>query len=501
MTKIKKPRFAALLGVLIASTLIAACTTPPSSSTPNSAGLYTTLAADGIQVTWNPTGQGQTNGYDLQYRVDGAGWTAIPTTFDNTVLFDDVTEYTQYWFRVRAKVAPGATANTFSDSVTAWYVVPKLPIVRIDTQNRAPILDRENYVQASMTIDPNGTAFAAYSGTLGIRGRGNSTWTLPKKPYKLKLDSKSGLMGMPSSKDYALLANYFDPSQVRTATAEAISKATDLAWTPSYEHVEVILNGVYQGVYQLAETVKVASNRVDIEEMEDTDNAEPEITGGYLLEIDARLEENNEPGWRTTRNVPVVVKDPEPYTTAQRNYIRTHVQTFEDVLYSSTFTDPVNGYRKYLDVESFIDHYLVQEITRNGDSSWSSTYFYKQRGDDKLYFGPMWDFDRSMGSPVTPKPQPPEGWYARGNGAWTRRLFQDPAFAAQVDARFRELEPTLVQMPDQVNALATSLLPALDNDVARWKYTHRVEDEPQFLDDWLTTRLAWMAANTAPAGS
>lgn len=485
--------------VALTAIVAAGCAPPaPTAPPPNSAGLRAVLVTGGIELTWRATTTGQTYGYDLQYRIDGS-WVTIPTGDDPAVTFTDVTPRTRYAFRVRSKVAPGAPVLPFSESVLSWYVEPELPIVRIDTENAAPILDRENYVRATMTVDPNGSGFAPYSGTLGIRGRGNSTWQLPKKPYRLKLDTRSPMFGIASSRDWALLANSFDRSQVRTSTAEAISKSTDLAWTPTYRHVEVILNGEYLGVYQFTETVRLASTRVAIDELEPTDNTPPAITGGYLLEIDARLEENNEPGWRTPRNVPVVVKEPDPATPEQRAYIRGHVNAFENALFSTGFADPVNGYRRYLDVPSFIDHYLVQEITRNGDSFWSSTYFHKRRNDDRLVFGPMWDFDRSIGSPVTVRPQPPEGWYARENAPWVRRLLQDPAFAAEVDARFRELLPTLNTLPSQIRTLADSLVPAIRNDESRWAYTTGPEDQPSYIQNWLETRLAWMEASTPTA--
>ncbi len=493
-------RAAAAVAMVVVGLAAAACTNPtPTTPAPNSAGLRADLVAGGIAVSWAPTTAGQMNGYDLQYRTDGGEWTPVATDGGNSVVFTAVTPRTRYSFRVRSKVPTGTPANAFSEAASTWYVEPELPIVRIDTDNAAPILDKENYVRATMTLDPNGSGFAAYTGTLGIKGRGNSTWGFPKKPYRLKLDSKSPMMGIASSKDWVLLANWFDKSQIRTSAAEAISKSTDLAWTPTYRHVEVILNGQYVGVYQFTEAVKPASARIDIEELEETDNAEPEITGGYLLEIDARLEENDEPGIRTPRNVPVVIKEPEPATPQQSAYILGHVQDFEDALFAPNFADPVNGYRRYLDVDSFVDHYLVQEITRNGDGFWSSTYFYKERGDDHFYFGPIWDFDRSIGSPVTVKPQPADGWYSRTTAPWVRRLFQDPAFAAQVDARFRELLPTFSALPEQLEAVGESLGPAIDNDEARWAYTVGAADEPEYIEDWLETRLAWMDANSTPA--
>ncbi len=496
----RRPGASVLAALTVAAlALMASCVTPtPVAPPPNPSGLRTTMVADGIQVDWNPSVAGQMHGYELRWREDGAEEWNIVSTVDTSLAHTAVTPGERYWFRVRAATAPGGTPAEWSPAVGAWYVQPVLPVVRVETQGRAPILDKENYVPATFTIDPNGTDVAPYTGTIGIRGRGNSTWTLPKKPYKVKLDTKSALMGMPSKRDWALLANAFDRSQVRTTTAAAISEATDLAWTPRYRHVEVLLNGEYQGVYQLSETVEPGSNRVDIDELEDTDNALPEVSGGYLLELDDRLEENNEPGWRTARNVPIVVKEPDPTTPAQRSYIRNHITTFENRLFSTDYTDPVLGFRPYLDIGAFIDLYLVQEITRNGDSYWSSTYFYKKRDDDKLYFGPMWDFDRSMGSSVTPREQPPEGWYARNNGPWVKRLFTDPQVAAAVDARVQQLMPFLTALPAQIGALATSLQPAIANDAVRWNYEQRESDTPAYLQDWLTQRVAWMAANSPP---
>ena len=171
----------------------------------------------------------------------------------------------KYLFRVRPRVAAGATPKDFSPSIQSVYVEPQLPIVRIDTEGYVPVTDKENYRRATMTIDPNGTDFAAYSGTLGIRGRGNSTWLANKKPYRLRLDTKSPLMGIASDRNWVLLANAMDRSQLRSFAASQIAQATDLAWTPSYRHVEVILNGRYDGVYQLSEHIRPGADRVAIE--------------------------------------------------------------------------------------------------------------------------------------------------------------------------------------------------------------------------------------------
>lgn len=484
-------RVVALAVLVIAMT--AGCIEQPA-PVANSSGLVPNLVQGGFDITWTGSPSGEARGYQLQYRTDTKSWTEIPTTNEPHASFTDVTEFTTYYFRVRVATAPGGTPADFSPTASGIYVVPKLPIVRVNTDGYKPIIDKVTPMPATMQIDPNGSAFDAYSGSLEIRGRGNSTWTMPKKPYKLKLKSKSKIMGMATSKHWVLLANAQDRSGLRTYGAEQIAKSTNLAWTPSFRHVELILNGQYVGVYQLAESVKPDPNRVNITEMSPTDNSGESLTGGYLLEIDDRLEENNEPGWRTPKNVPVVIKEPDPATPEQSSYIRNYVNNFENVLFSSQFQDPAAGYAAYLDVDSFIDFWIVQEATRNGDSFWSSTYFYKNRADDKLHFGPIWDFDHSLGSGVTPRPQPAEGWYARMNGAWTRKLFTDPAFVQKVAARWAELAPTLSQIPARIEALGASLATADLNDQARWNYTPAEYDTPDYVANWLTARIDWMSS-------
>lgn len=489
-------------GVVVALTLtmavLAACapSTPPGPA-PAGGGLRADLVDGGFAVSWNPTTQGQANGYELQVLRPGAEWTlaaavAGPTT---STTFTQVAERTRYRFRVRSRAAVGGSPGAWSTPVaTAWYVVPEMPVIRIETQDRAPILDRENYVPASMTLDPNGSGYADYSGTLGIRGRGNTTWSAPKKPYKLKLDVKSPLMGIASERDWALLANYHDKSQLRTTAAMESSRATDLPFTPTLRHVEVILNGRYDGVYVLTQHQEVGPDRVNVTPMKPTDISGTELTGGYRLEIDARLEENDEPGFRTARDLPVVIKDPDPATAEQFRYIRSYVQAFEDSLFASNYQDPVDGYRRFLDTSSFADHYLVEELTRSQDHFFSSTYFTKERGDPLLRFGPVWDFDISIGSTAGTAPMPPEGWWARTRRSWNYRLFSDPALGAQVQQRWAQLEPQFRAVAEDLVPLGHELRPAIDNDAARWDYTLGANDQPEFLRDWLTTRIDWIDA-------
>ena len=477
--------------------LVAACTPPTPAPTPNPYGLRANLGDGTIELEWHAPESGAPLGYDIQWRDDAMGaWADLPSTTGTSATFTDVENRTRYSFRVRARSTPNT--GGWSPPVATWYMDLVLPVLRIDTNGAAPILDRENYVPGTITLDPNGSGYAPYTGTMGIRGRGNSTWVYPKKPYRVKLDTKSTLMGLPAERDWALLANAVDESQLRTYAAMTASEMTDLPYTPAVRHVEVVLNGQYNGVYVLTEHQEIGSDRVDITEMEDTDNSGVEVTVGYRLEIDFRLEENNEPGFRTSRTVPLVIKDPDPATPEQKNYIRNFINSFEAALFGPNFTDPVNGYRKYLDVDSFVDHYLVQELTRNQDVFAASTFFTKERGDDLLRSGPVWDFDRSMGTTgaMAGVDMSPEGFRARVRGVWPPRLFQDPALVEAVAERWHELRDQFAEIPTALLLKGAELAPAIQNDLARWHFPVnpglQEEDTPEFLATWLTQRMAWL---------
>ena len=156
--------------------LAAACVPPENPNAPNPAGLTTTLRSGAIDLEWATTLGGTSFGYEVQFTSATTPWTTFATTTEPWVSFTDVTPLTSYSFRVRDGAAPGAPAKVWSPQVTVVYVEPKLPVLRIDTTGRAPILDRENYVRGTFHLDPNGHPVAPVTGAMGIRGRGNSTW-------------------------------------------------------------------------------------------------------------------------------------------------------------------------------------------------------------------------------------------------------------------------------------------------------------------------------------
>lgn len=390
----------------------------------------------------------------------------------------------------------GAAAPAAPDPQPAVEPVVPLPRLNITTVGAAPILDRETYVPGAMTLDPNGTTATALSGTLEIRGRGNSTWLMPKKPYRLKLTKAAPLLGMPANRHWALLANWFDDAKQRNALAFELGEATRLAWTPKVRWVEVVLNGAPIGLYQLAEHVRLDPTRVNIDAMKAADVSGAAVTGGYLLERDERLDLDTEQGFRTAaKNQPIAVKEPENAQPEQLAYIRGYVDDFEAALFSASFTDPDTGYARFIDVDSFVDWYLVSEFTRNHDAWTASVFLHKPRGG-RLTLGPLWDFDLSMGGALLRwgwESGPPEGWWARTESPWFTRLFDDPAFSAAVAERWAQLRPVIAGLPASVDTRAAALSSAIRADALVWNYEEdtRARDVAD-LQDWLARRTAWM---------
>jgi hypothetical protein len=218
----------------------------------------------------------------------------------------------------------------------------------------------------------------------------------------------------------------------------------------------VVLNGKHQGSYLLIEQVRVDKHRVNITEMKPEDNAGEALTGGYLLELDFHYD--NEFQWTDprghcdgmSRGIPFAVKspDPEEITLAQKNYIKNYIAEVASTIYGENFADPENGYAKYLDVDSFVDYWIVYEVMCNHElRNPGSVFFHKDRGG-KLTAGPCWDFDWGILSFYT---SAGETRLVNGKAIWYERLFQDPVFAEKVKTSFYELLQQLETIPDYMD--------------------------------------------------
>jgi hypothetical protein len=403
-----------------------------------------------------------------------------------------------------------ATRSFVAPAVPATFLPQRLqlPVLRITTDNGAPIVSRDVYINAQMSLVSNVPGVAAVNGGLEIRGRGNSTWDIhPKKPYRLRLTNSQSLLGMPSSRHWVLLANHSDKTLLRNAMALDLGTRMGLPWSPRSAFVELYLNDRYDGVYQVVENIRVAANRVNIDELDDTDVAADVITGGYLLEVDFR--EDGHTIHSAIDDLPIVFQSPEEPVQAQEDYLRGYIDQFETVLHSSTFADPVTGYAAYIDVDSFVRWYLVNEVFRNVDANmWSSCWMYKPRGG-KLFMGPLWDFDLAAGNADYANAFRTDGWHIR-TAPWFSRLFEDPAFVARVRLAWNDIKTDeLPAMFQAITASSATLQQAQLNNFQRWPILETYvwpnyaipgsySGEVDYLRTWLTARIAWMEGQIDP---
>lgn len=397
-----------------------------------------------------------------------------------------------------------------------------LPTISIRTVDARDITSKEEYVKGVISIVyADGTKF--YTDSLDIRGRGNNSWSHPKKPYRIKLANSTRLMGLPAkARNWTLINNYGDKTLMRNIVAFDFSRRLEMPYTSPAEAVDVVLNGDYKGCYQLCDHIDVRKNRVDIDEMSPTD-----LTGGYHIEIDAYA--SSEKNWFTSSayGIPVTIKDPgdADLTSAQKNYIESHFNKMVSAAQSSNYKNAQTGFRKYMDMETFLRHFLVGEYAGNTDTYWS-VRMYKQRNDDKFYFGPSWDFDLGFENdhrtyPINNKTEwicfytggTVDGSWQNGSSAaggtrdFVRRIFSDDAVVEQlreIYSYYRDRNiisgEALTQVVDSCSAM---LELAQDLNFKRWNIMNvKVHENPvvhgsyeaevENVRNYVSNRVEWM---------
>lgn len=378
------------------------------------------------------------------------------------------------------------------------HIFTGLPIMWIETENRADITSREEYLNAHMRLCEGVITRSAgdvVEADLQIKGRGNSTWIdSPKKPYRLKFYEKIPLLGEHEDKSWVLLANYFDKTMLRNAIAFYISSISNLDWTPSSHFVELMLNGRYHGTYQLTEKIKVSKHRVNIGD------------DGFLLEMDNNLK-TGEIAF-TTQLLPNPVRIHEPKVTEgddNYNYIKDYVNKVEKALYSDMFLDDKYGYKNFIDIESVVEWYIINEITENSTCR-GDWYMNLQRGG-KLKMGPIWDFDMAFSNSLWVNPSMNPYYLFVKDAKWISRMFEDPEFVRMVKERFKYFYERRDQIFNFIDSNAHYLKSAAAENNNRWNtlyYNIRPEapkelniwgsyySEVSWLKEWLFIRLEWL---------
>ncbi|MBI5770143.1 MAG: CotH kinase family protein [Verrucomicrobia bacterium] len=427
---------------------------------------------------------------------------------------------TSHYYRVNS--AGAERADNFTSA---------LPVVVVDNNGGGELTDDRTYHPAWLHVfSPNSagttslTAAPGLSTPVEIRVRGNSSAEFPKKSYNVGLrddkgDSKSqALLGLDKSADWALVSPWkYDRSSIRSAYLYALSNSIG-RWAPRTRFAELFFNwdgndldsGDYLGITVLTDRLTVDSDRIDIKKLDAKDNSATEVTGGYVLKIDDKLP--TEYGFITDHGIPdydscyVVVDTPsaDKFSDKQRDYIRGYVQLMENAIvagYNTGWRD--RSYHDYLDFASWVDHHLLEVFSANIDGLGHSDYFHKDRGG-KLVSGPVWDFDRALGS-YDPRTKAPEMWSPGPvdywEYGWYGYLARDPEFQqAWIDRwqKLRAKEFSTAALTALAQSIADQVTPAAAaRDAARWPDNASptgggFTGEITRLKDWLTRRAVWI---------
>lgn len=328
-----------------------------------------------------------------------------------------------------------------------------------------------------------------YNGSLDrISGRGNSTWDQKKKPYSIKLPTSYSLCNMDAGKKWNLLALCFESDKIHSKLVYDMARELGMDYAVQSTWVDLYCNGEYSGLYLLTEAVTVGEGRVEIHELTEKDS---DISGGYFLEKDIIDPENAALPFICTEFAMFSVHAPKQMNEEQQEYISGYMRWVESLIVSGD-----DEYRNYIDVDSFADHLILENIALDDDGMVRSTFFYKDQGNDKLYLGPVWDYDRAMGEGYR------EGYdsavFMEGLEKWYQPLYEDEYFHDTVMDEYQQFRPYLHYILDeQIDAYADKIrasvamdriLESGHKDSGMKDYDRAIEN----LKNYLTERLEYL---------
>lgn len=410
---------------------------------------------------------------------------------------------------------PGSTLTSFS----------------INTSN-VQIID-EPKIDAELTITTNGQI--VHTGDVGIELRGSSSLFFPKKSYGMEtwdsegMDINVSLAGMPEEEDWILYGPYSDKTLIRNMLIYDLSRDMN-RYASRSQLVELNINGEYNGVYVFMEKLKRNEQRIDINKLKPDENSGEDLTGGYIIKID----KNDNGGYNPQNSFESVYSpnnssmgqkirflyeypDAEDITTQQKDYISTYIANFESVLASDDFTDPTNGYAAHIDVDSFIDFFLLNELSNNVDGYRISTYMHKDK-NEKLKMGPIWDFNLAFGNADYCDGGETNVWAYKFNERcpddfwevpfWWDRLMEDPAFVTKLKDRWNALRGSSLadaSILGKVDGYIKSLTDAgaVQENFNRWPIFgtyvwpnnfigNSYSEEMAYLKQWVSARTLWL---------
>lgn len=451
-----------------------------------------------------------------------------------------VTKDKKLYRPVPAWFMPPATGNSFAST---------LPIISIQTYGQAiqdgiKINALMRVIAKSSGLNNLSDSANNYYGIIGIEIRGATSSGFPQKSFNVEtrgaqdISRNVSLLGMPEENDWALIGNYNDKTLVRNTFSYALFTKMG-RYAPRTRYCEVLINNEYQGIYMLTEKIKRDKNRVDIKKFDDVATGGDAITGGYIFKNDNKdadetsfLSNYSERGIPGIQEVPFIYVYPktEELTNAHKTYLPSFINSFENVLYGPQFTHPVNGYKKYIEVNSFVDYFLLGEVSRSVDAYKKSKFYFKDvdKNGGLIHSGPPWDFDWAYKN-IPEGNNQFECYYGNTDGSgwaykvylcnhsprfagWVPRLMQDPVFVNAVKTRYVSLRNSVLSntsVNQMIDSLRSSLQEATGRHFQKWdilgKATNgspEVDNQPATYDaainqikNWLRIRLEWLDKN------
>lgn len=376
-------------------------------------------------------------------------------------------------------------------SPTYMKQLTNLPALYINTYDGSSISSKTDYKYAKLWRIQDGET--EFIDSLEIRGRGNSTWGVPKKPYRIKFKEKEKFLGKgyANARNWTLLANAVDKTLIRNAVASFIGKELGQPFVPAASFVDLTLNGTFIGNYQISDHIDVRKHRIDIVEQDEYPTGDSDISGGYFMELGSPAY-SQEINFTTNKSVGVGVKSPDEdvISYSQIEYIRDFMNNVERHIFSSNFKDPELGYRPLFDSLALASWYLTVEYTANCDGLYS-IYCYKDQADDHLYMGPIWDYDIAFNNcyrlgKMTNKLMLDYG-YSDNERHWFKRMYSDPWFKNLIGRRWHKavLQEHLVEKTLAfVDSLAAEIDESQRLNYMIWPIDQRTWDELQLFSTY-----------------
>ncbi len=379
-----------------------------------------------------------------------------------------------------------------------------LPSLILTTVGGVPIDSKDVYVNASVQISGGTVGYAADlpQTFLRVKGHGNYSWGLEKKPYKIKFDTNTPVFNMGSAREWVLLASHADFSLLRNYIAFETAKFFDkTGFTPRVRYVDLYLNGAYNGTYIVTDQIEVDPVRLGLTVTTENDS-------GAILELDMRAGSTGEVEgvdyFTTTDGYKFLYKSPsqDKMTAGQKTYLKNYVQLVETTIKNGGDLSTI------VDLESFADWFLMETLFKNDNSAfYASCYFHKDKGG-KLKMGPIWDFEECIGNvSFGTSGTSTTGWYPMGNGNWFDSLFESATFRNVMRTRWNLLKATAIDtLPARIDAGANTIRKSYERNFAFWAFSpiviaempiavsslRTLDANVTYIKTWLAARVAWI---------